>query len=97
MYTRSLSLHIPDRELTDNDYTPMMMQESLDGDSIKMPLDTFFPVSTTTFHDHEPFSQDHTDDHNNNATLLHHEINKSVEGTIVVDDPDAKTDDVPQI
>ena len=96
MYTRSLSLRVPDRELSDNDYTPMMMQESLDDDSVKLPLDTSFAVSTTTFHDHEPSSKDHEDDDNIiiPATLLDHDIN---DGSTLVDDPEAKTDDVPQI
>ena len=82
---------MPDRELSDNDYTPMMLQQSLDDDSVKLQLDTF-PVSSTTFIDHEPPSKDHEDDHIIPATLH----DKPVDGSTLVD-PDAKTDNVPQI
>ena len=76
----------------------MMMQESLDDDSVKLPIDTSFPVSTTTFHDHEPSSKDHEDDHDIIlATLPDHDLNESVDGSTLAYDPDAKTGNVPQI
>ena len=96
LYTRSLSLQMRDCE--QSDYTPMILQESLDDDSLKIPLDKSFPVSSATFHDPEAPSKDHEDEHNIiPATLPDCDINKPVSVSTEVDDPTAKLDNLPQI
>ena len=75
----------------------MILQESLYDDSVKVPLDESFPISSTTFHDHEPPSKDHEDDRVIPATLPDHDINKPVDGSTLVDDLSAKIDTVSQI
>lgn len=76
---------------------------SLYNDSMKVPLDESFqnPVYSTTFHDYEPPSKIDEDDHQYDiipAALPDYDnvIQKSVVGSPLVDDSNAKTDSVHQ-